>query len=61
MELCIGLFEFNNGLLELDVMHEEVSLDVVEVRMEYCVGLDDIVDVLKGLVVFVLLLKDADH
>jgi hypothetical protein len=60
-ELGIGEFELCDGLLELNVVHEEVALEVVEVGVEDGVGLDDVADVLQRLVVLVLLLENADH
>lgn len=46
MELCICLFEFGDGLLELNVVHEEVAFDMIEVRMNDGIAFENIVDVL---------------
>jgi hypothetical protein len=43
------------------MMHEEVSSDVIKVRMEFGISFYDIGNIFEGFIVFVLLLQDTNH
>jgi hypothetical protein len=45
----------------VDVVHEEVALEMIEVGVQSLLLLGELVDVLQGLVVLELLLEDTQH
>lgn len=55
------MFELRNGLAEVDMVHEEVALEVVEVGVQLLVLFGEFIDVLQGLVILELLLKNTKH
>jgi hypothetical protein len=57
MELIIRFFEFENSLLELYMMHIEISFDMIEIRMDNLIILEYICDILQSLVIFILYLQ----
>ena len=57
MELIIRFFEFEYSLLELYMMHIEISFDMIEIRMDNLIILEYICDILQSLVIFILYLQ----
>lgn len=57
----VTFFKLSDGFLELDVMHEEVAFQMVEIRMDFLMGFKKISQICQGIIVLLLYFEEPCH